>query len=73
MTMPEPSPRRRPALHLPDPERCRECGAKGYLVDTRTRIGYRYRRHECPQCRLRWSSWQMVVNPRRLTPRNSER
>lgn len=68
--MPASSTSRRPTLHLPDPERCRQCGIKGHLVDTRPGNGYRWRRHECPTCGARWSSWQMVVNPRRLTPRN---
>lgn len=70
-----PATRARRRLPLPDPEQCHQCAGdgrvvKGHIVNTEPRHGYRWRRHECPQCGYRWTSWQMVINPSRLTPRS---
>jgi 5-methylcytosine-specific restriction endonuclease McrA len=52
---------------LLDPERCRDCGVKGQVIDSRMCIWYRRRRHRCPKCRARWSSFESLVNPNVLT------
>jgi transcriptional regulator NrdR family protein len=54
-------------FRLPDPEYCRRCDVRSVLRDSRrTALGYRRRRHQCPLCGVRWTSWQMLVNPRRI-------
>lgn len=57
------------SLKLLDPERCRGCGTKGKVIDSRAVTFYRWRRHECRACDIRWTSYQMLVNPRRLRVR----
>lgn len=71
-----PRAHRRRRLILPDPEQCRVCASdgrlvKGHVVNSQPRHGYRWRRHQCPICGERWTSWQMVVNPMRLVPRTA--
>lgn len=53
-------------MTLPDPERCRRCGKKGRVIDSRPRRGYRKRRHECAACDVRWNSYQSAINPRKV-------
>ena len=55
------------AIRLPDPEDCRTCHCKGRVIDSRRRRGYRRRRHECPACGHRWSTYQTRLNPRRVS------
>ena len=59
------------SFKLLDPEHCRVDGTRGTVIETRLATSWRYRRHECPTCGYRWTSYQMLVNPRRLrqTPR----
>lgn len=58
-------------LRLPDPERCRGCGERGRIVETRGYAGYRRRRYACLPCGHRWTSYEMLVNPRRLLARST--
>lgn len=51
---------------LPDPEVCRECGQRGHVIRSFRGHGYRRRRHECPRCQRRWTTYQTVLNPRRI-------
>lgn len=60
MTTPRP-----PRVTLPDPDRCRACGARGRVIATRGYAGYRSRRYDCA-CGRRWTSYEILVNPRRL-------
>lgn len=50
-----------------DPVRCPRCGQRGVVADSRHLAGYRRRRHACA-CGQRWTTYQSVVNPRRLEP-----
>lgn len=53
---------------LRDPETCRICQARGRVVNSRrSSLGYRRRRHECPICLRRWTSWQSLISPRKVT------
>ena len=63
-------------MTLRDPDTCPRCEAGSRIVDTRLRearivkgqpiMGYRFRRHECRACRVRWTTWETVVHPKRL-------
>lgn len=54
-------------VRLPDPENCRACAVRGRIVESRKSAhGYRRRRHVCPTCARRWSTWQSVINPARV-------
>ena len=57
------------SIKLPDPEKCRICKTRGRVCDSRARPAFRWRRHLCPKCGFRWSTYQTVLNPRRLTVR----
>lgn len=46
----------------PDPERCGQCGMRGRVVESKPRIGFRWRRHKCLRCGSRWSSYQSLIN-----------
>ena len=42
-------------------ERCPECGGLGMTIQSRmTTEGQRRRRHECQNCKHRWSTWSML-------------
>ncbi len=42
-------------------ERCPQCGGKGVTIQTRkTTHGQRRRRHECQDCRHRWTTWEVL-------------
>ena len=57
---------------LPDPETCRACGIEGQVIESRrSNHGYRRRRHECPCCGRRWTSYQTILNPNRMTFRKT--
>ena len=55
-----------------EPEACPRCGERGRVVESRRvgrvqrGVGYRRRRHECPGCRHRWTTYQSVVNPNEI-------
>jgi len=59
-------------VNLPNPEICRLCGARAMVYDTRSGIGYRLRRYQCPTCRkpdgrpARWTSYESVLDVRRI-------
>jgi uncharacterized Zn finger protein len=50
---------------ITDPYLCPKCGAKGRVVDSKKRKGYRYRSHECSRCGLHWPSYHSRLNVRR--------
>lgn len=52
---------------LPDPEHCRLCHGDSQVIDSKPHPGYRYRRHECLECGYRWSTYQIKIDPRRLS------
>ena len=60
-----------------EPEACPRCGERGRVVESRRvgglrrGVGYRRRRHECPGCRHRWTTYQSVVNPNEPQPLRS--
>jgi transcriptional regulator NrdR family protein len=56
----------RVGVTLPDPERCRHCGKKGRVIESRREPGYRRRRHQCDACNWRWSSYQSIINPSKV-------
>ncbi len=53
-------------INLPNPELCRRCGARGVILNTRTRRGFKCRRYECRDCTPphRWSTYETLINPR---------
>jgi hypothetical protein len=52
---------------LHDPERCPRCQQKGRVIESKVRRrGYRRRVHRCAACKVRWRSYQTVIDPRRL-------
>lgn len=57
---------------LPDPEYCsgtvhaRHGQVRGHIIKSIRGAGFRRRRHECPTCGRRWTSWQMIVRPHSL-------
>jgi hypothetical protein len=53
-------------VRLRDPEKCRICRTRGKVTDSRPEQGYRRRRHRC-QCGEKWTSYQMLINPHRLS------
>lgn len=53
-------------IRLRDPEECPHCHVPGRVIRSRRAAGYRRRRHQCCACPRRWTSYQMLVNPRRL-------
>lgn len=53
-------------VSLPDPEKCRRCRIKGKVTDTRRRSGYTARRHRCPTCGVRWTTYQSTLHPKRI-------
>jgi hypothetical protein len=54
-------------MTLPDPEHCRVCNVRGFVIDSRKPDGYRRKRRECPKCGRRWNSFESVVNPAKLS------
>lgn len=52
-----------------DPDRCKSCGRKGRVVDSRRGRGYRRRRHVCRTCvdakgkPRAWTSYQSRLSP----------
>ncbi len=50
---------------LTNPDHCR-CGGVGRVIDSRSRNGYRQRRHCCQACGRRWNSYQTTIHPKRL-------
>lgn len=65
-------------MTLRDPDTCPRCSEEGRIINSRRVearivkgqpiIGYRKRRHQCRVCAFRWSSWDTIINPRRLRP-----
>lgn len=53
-------------MTLPDPERCRQCGGKGRVLNSRKRRGFRRRVRYCAPCDHRWNSYESIVDPREL-------
>lgn len=52
-------------VKLPDPQKCKQCGGKGRVINTRTDPnGYRWRRRECKDCHWRWFSYETIIDPR---------
>lgn len=52
-------------VKLPDPQKCKHCGQKGRVINTRTDPhGYRWRRRECKACNWRWFSFETIIDPR---------
>ncbi len=52
---------------LRDPERCRICGRRGRVIDSRVRTGgYRRRKHRCSTCKVTWPSFQTTIDPRHV-------
>ena len=56
-------------IRLPDPDCCGGCGARGQVIDSRKESGYRRRRHACPACGHRWTTYQTTIDPHRLRQR----
>jgi len=54
---------------LTDPERCGACKVRARVFKSVRRPHWRYRRHACPRCGARWSSWQSRMNPARIVVR----
>ncbi len=52
-------------MTLRDPDVCR-CGTPGRLVKRRRGRGFLSRRHACPACGHRWTSYQSLINPQKL-------
>ncbi len=59
------------SLKLTDPNSCRICGRPGRIKQSRAVAQWRRRRHHCtnPVCGYRWTSYQLMINPRRLRAR----
>lgn len=55
-------------LRLLPPESCPACDTHGRVIDTRRKTAYTWRRHVCPACNRRWTTWQTTVDPKRLHP-----
>lgn len=55
-------------VKLRDPQKCVKCGARGRIVDTRLRRGFRRRRRHCV-CGHRWNTFETLIDPRRLRER----
>lgn len=64
-------------VKLPDPQTCKFCGARGLVVNSRIKDGFKERRRECPTCMVplangkrmkhhRWSTFETLINPRRI-------
>ena len=55
---------------LRDPERC-QCGGDSRVINSRIRpvLGYRVRRRACRLCAQRWSTYETLIHPKRLTPK----
>jgi hypothetical protein len=53
---------------LAQPHVCQHCGGvETIVVDTRKGVlPAIWRRRECRVCHARWTTWEIVVNPRRL-------
>jgi transcriptional regulator NrdR family protein len=56
-------------VKLPDPQRCRFCGKRGRIIDTRMADGYRWRRRKCSTCKHRWNAYETLIDPRKITTR----
>jgi transcriptional regulator NrdR family protein len=54
-------------MTLRDPHRC-HCGTRSQVISTRRYRGYRSRRHKCPTCGKRWSTYETTIHPKRLKP-----
>lgn len=54
------------SLTLRNPELCPACRLRGRVRDTRIEAGYRIRRYGCVVCERRWSSYETVLDPRKL-------
>lgn len=52
-------------MTLRDPDVC-TCGAPGHLVKRRRGKGFLSRRHACARCGHRWTSYQSLINPKKL-------
>jgi uncharacterized protein (DUF983 family) len=50
---------------LRDPDVCK-CGGPGRFVKRRRGKGFLSRRHECVRCGHRWTSYQSLINPKKL-------
>lgn len=58
-------------MPLANPQLCRVCQRKGQVIDSRVSLGgYRRRRHRCPFCTHRWTTYESFINPRRVVLRH---
>lgn len=67
--MPEHRARRRETdPPLRNPEHCPRPGCAGmktHVIETRdVDSGWIRRRHQCSRCKLRWASWQSLIDPK---------
>lgn len=62
-------------VKLADPERCPLCKKRGRVVNSRniSHLGYRRRRHKCVTCKVKWNSFQTLIDPKKLKERRKER
>lgn len=52
-------------VRTPDPIACPTCRTPGRVIDSRAKDGYRYRRHTCPACGARWTTYQFRLRSAR--------
>lgn len=68
MTKPRPSEDGKRII-FQDPERCRGCGVKGRVVESRRGKGYRKRRRQCFACQITWTTYESLINVQRAMAR----
>jgi transcriptional regulator NrdR family protein len=58
-------------VKLPDPRDCPKCGKKVDVVrlDTRHRRGAIRRTHRCSTCKVKWRTYETIVDPLDLPPK----
>ena len=56
-------------IKLPSHRHCPKCGTIGRRGYTRSRLHFRRRRFQCPKCEHIWSTFETVLDPRRLRVR----
>jgi len=53
-------------MTLRDPDVCRDGHRHTKVLSRRRRRGFFYRRHACLVCGHRWTSYQSLINPKRV-------
>lgn len=53
-------------MKLRDPEKCPKCAGRGYVVESKRRVGYRRRVYTCRSCNIRWPAFLSLISPKRL-------